>query len=122
MTDPEVYVYTGEGGAEVPQDVVRVRLDPSVTSIPACAFDRRKKLAEVELSDGLVEIGEKSFWFCQHSIMKINIPGSPGGLTILLSIALFELMFVFTMTLKALETTHSVSAHSPILESRPSSL
>jgi hypothetical protein len=51
MTDPEVYVYTGEGGAEVPQDVVCVRVDPSVTSIPACAFDRRKKLAEVELSD-----------------------------------------------------------------------
>ena len=59
-TDAEVFVYTGAGGAVVPQDVVRVRVDPSVTSIPARAFYGRKKLTEVELCEGLVEIGEKS--------------------------------------------------------------
>jgi hypothetical protein len=48
-TDAEVFVYTGDVGAAVPRDVVRVRVDPSVTSIPARAFDRRTKLAEVEL-------------------------------------------------------------------------
>jgi hypothetical protein len=72
----EVFVYTREGGAEVPQDVVRVRVDPSVTSIPAYAFYRRKKLAEVELCEGLVEIGEYAFAYCYHSITKINIPTS----------------------------------------------
>jgi hypothetical protein len=74
--ETEVFVYTGEGGADVPQDVARVRVDSSVTSIPASAFDRRKKLTEVELSEGLVEIGDQSFGDCYHSITTINIPNS----------------------------------------------
>jgi hypothetical protein len=74
--DDEVFVYTGAGGAEVPDDVIRVRVDPSVTSIPPRAFYERKKLAEVELCEGLVEIGKDSFSWCDHSITKINIPNS----------------------------------------------
>jgi hypothetical protein len=34
----EVFVYTGPGGERPPRDVVRVRVDPSVTSIPARVF------------------------------------------------------------------------------------
>jgi hypothetical protein len=71
-----VFVYTGPGGNDVPQDVVRVRVDPSVTSIPANAFNQRKKLATVELCEGLVEIREWSFSCCDHSIKIINIPNS----------------------------------------------
>jgi hypothetical protein len=84
MTD--VFVYTGAGGDAVPQDVVRIRVDPSVTSIPARAFDIhrfgyvlnpiRPKLAEVELCEGLVEIGERSFASSHCTIMKINIPNT----------------------------------------------
>jgi hypothetical protein len=74
-TDAEVFVYTGQRGETIRDDVVRVRVDPSVTSIPAHAFHSRKKLAEVELSEGLVEIGEQSFSRCDHSITKMNIPG-----------------------------------------------
>ena len=55
-----VFVYTGPGGDIVPRDVVRVRVDPSVTSIPARAFYKRKQLAELELCEGLVEIGDNS--------------------------------------------------------------
>jgi hypothetical protein len=33
-------------------------------------------LAEVELCEGLVEIGEWSFWDCGHLITKIIIPTS----------------------------------------------
>ena len=66
----EVFVYTGAGGAEVPYNVVRVRVDPSVTSIPANAFEGRKRLAEVELCEGLVEIGNFSFRWCDHSITE----------------------------------------------------
>jgi hypothetical protein len=73
-TNADVFVYTGEGGVDVPQNVVRVRVDPSVRSIPASAFYGRKKLAEVELCEGLVEIGRSSFGWCDHSITKINIP------------------------------------------------
>ena len=74
--DTEVLIYTGTGGERVPRDVVRVRVDPSVTSIPAWAFYERKKLTEVELCEGLVEIGAWSFADCGHSITKINIPNS----------------------------------------------
>jgi hypothetical protein len=33
-------------------------------------------LTEVELCEGLVEIGDNSFGGCEHSIRKINIPNS----------------------------------------------
>jgi dextranase len=75
----DVFVYTGPGGDDVPQaprDVVRVRVDPSVTSIPAHEFRYRKKLIEVVLCEGLVEIGYNSFACCHNSIMKIIIPNS----------------------------------------------
>jgi hypothetical protein len=71
-----VFVYTGDGGEIVPDDVVRIRVDPSVTSIPARAFYECKKLAVVELCEGLVEIGAGSFSDCGHSITKIIIPNS----------------------------------------------
>jgi hypothetical protein len=83
----EVFVYTpihasrdeqNEGFLpnSVSSDVIHVRVDPSVTSIPDRAFYGRKKLTEVELCEGLVEIGEQSFGCCDHSITKINIPNS----------------------------------------------
>ena len=52
-TDDKVFVYTGPGGERVPDDVVRIRVYPSVMSIQANAFRGRKKLAEVELCEGL---------------------------------------------------------------------
>jgi hypothetical protein len=75
-TDAEVFVYTGAGGERVPDDVVRLRVDPSVTTIPADAFYQQKQLTEVELCEGLVEIGERSFADCGRSITKINISTS----------------------------------------------
>ena len=75
-TYADVFVYTGAGGAAVPQDVFRARVDASVTSIPTNAFKARKKLAEVELCEDLVEIGVDSFPRCGRSIRKINIPNS----------------------------------------------
>jgi len=75
-TNTEVFVYTGEGEAEIPDDAVRIRVDPSVTSIPARAFYERVRLAEVELCEGVVEIGVDSFGLCDHKITKINIPHS----------------------------------------------
>lgn len=50
----EVFVYTVEEGAEVPDDVVRVLVDPSVTSIPEEAFFECDEMVEVELSEGPV--------------------------------------------------------------------
>jgi hypothetical protein len=76
MADDEVFVYMGQRGESVPRDVIRVLVDPSVTSILTRAFEGRKRLAEVELCDGFVEIGERSFGWCDHSITKIHIPTS----------------------------------------------
>ena len=70
----EVFVYMGEGGEGVSDDVVCVVVDPSVTSIPDHAFEDRKKLTEVELCEGLVEIGNGSFAWCEHSITKSTYP------------------------------------------------
>jgi hypothetical protein len=75
-TNAEVFIYTGPGGDAVHRDLVRVRVDPSVTSIPAYAFKGCNKLTEVELCEGVVEIGDHSFSDCGHSITKINIPNS----------------------------------------------
>ena len=75
-TDDEVFNYTGERGDSAPLDVVRVRVDPSVTSIHAKAFYERTKLTKVELCEGLVDVGERSFRWCNQSITKITIPNS----------------------------------------------
>jgi hypothetical protein len=72
----EVFVYMGPGGDVAPRDVICLRVDPSVTSIPAHAFQGREKLTEVELCEGLVEIGGYAFRCCGLSITKINIPTS----------------------------------------------
>jgi hypothetical protein len=109
--DSEVFIYTGNGGERVPDDVVRVRVDPSVTSIPVCAFYERKKLTEVEMCEGVVEIGLLKSASLHHS----------GGLEIGPSVILFNVPFVSTMALKALEKAHLLTASSQTLESRPSS-
>jgi hypothetical protein len=75
-TTDKVFVYTGADEERVPRDVIRVRVDPSVVSIHALAFNERTKLTEVELCEGLMEIGEGSFASCDHSIKIINIPNS----------------------------------------------
>jgi len=69
----EVFVYTE--GSVVPMDVVRVRVHPSVTVIPEEAFQARKKLEEVELNEGLLEIGLEAFSECK-TLKKIKIPST----------------------------------------------
>jgi len=117
-----VFVYTGEGGVPAPHDVVRVRVDPSVTSIPTNALRERKKLAEVELCEGLVEIGDRSFMWCYHSITKIVIPNS---LRRIYDRAFFDSLRtpirLHGGIESILENSHSLPASSPTSESRPSS-
>ena len=72
-SNTDVFIYTE--GAVVPDDVVRVRVHPSVTVIPERAFDYRKKLKEVELCEGLLEIGEMAFMKCD-ALKRITIPSS----------------------------------------------
>jgi hypothetical protein len=61
----EVFVYNTGEGAVAPNDVVRVRVDPSVLVIPVGAFFERRQLQEVELQHGLREIGHQAFDHCK---------------------------------------------------------
>jgi len=70
----DIFVYLGESSV-VPQDVVRVRVHPSVTVIRPSAFEERYKLEEVELCDGLLEIGCRAFSECK-SLKRISIPST----------------------------------------------
>ena len=81
----DVFIYTGEvevpdddddyEGVVVPEDVVRVRVHPSVTVIPGRAFYKQQKLKEVELCEGLLEIEGQAFFGC-YSLKNIKIPST----------------------------------------------
>jgi hypothetical protein len=115
----DVFVYTGLGGEDVPQDVVRVRVDPSVASIPADAFYQRRKLTEVELCEGLVEIGNHAFAWC--SITKIIIPTSLRRINNEAFYNSLRCPIHLHDGVEVLENTHSIAASSPTLESHLSS-
>ena len=68
-----VFIYTE--GVVVPEDVVRVRVHPSVTIIPEKAFSDCNNLVEVELCDGLVEIGKEAFKNCE-ALKQMSIPST----------------------------------------------
>ena len=59
----EVFIYTGLE-QEVPDDVVRVQVDPSVMAIPEISFASNYLLEVVELHDDLREIGPHAFSGC----------------------------------------------------------
>ena len=73
--DVDVFVYMGEGGPRLPDDVVHVRVDPSVTMIHAEAFKDRTKLEDVELHEGLLEIRHTAFRNCT-SLKRMKIPST----------------------------------------------
>ena len=72
--DYEVFVYMGVDMA-VPGYVVRARVHTSVTMIPDEAFQSRHKLKEIELCEGLTEIGLCAFYDCK-SLRHVNIPST----------------------------------------------
>ena len=68
-----VFIYTT--GSVVPNDVVRVQVHPSITVIPHEAFRNCRRLEEVELSEGLLEIGVEAFHDC-IGLKRITIPST----------------------------------------------
>ncbi|KAL7527122.1 hypothetical protein ACHAXR_001813, partial [Thalassiosira sp. AJA248-18] len=71
----EVFLYTGQETADIPSHVTRIRVDASVTRIPPGAFQFLSKVEEVELCEGLLEIGENAFRGC-FSLRSIAIPST----------------------------------------------
>ena len=68
----EVFEYMG-GDMVVPDDLVRAEVHPSVAVIPERAFQYHTKLEEIELCEGLLEIGGCAFIHCR-SLKHVNIP------------------------------------------------
>ncbi|KAL7524132.1 hypothetical protein ACHAXR_000449, partial [Thalassiosira sp. AJA248-18] len=65
----------GQERAAIPEGVTCVRVDPSLTRIPPRTFQGLGKLEEVELCEGVEEIGDHAFWGCV-SIRRITIPST----------------------------------------------
>jgi len=72
--DEDIFLYVG-GNQEVPKDVVRARIDPSVKIINEEAFSQCKALREVEFCEGLEEIGDGAFCCCK-SLEYIRTPST----------------------------------------------
>ena len=69
------FVYTA--GADVPNDVVRLQVDPSVEIIPPMACMGRKKLTEVIFPEGkLLEIGYRAFAHCTALKGVLRLPNT----------------------------------------------
>ncbi|KAL7523391.1 hypothetical protein ACHAXR_000156, partial [Thalassiosira sp. AJA248-18] len=71
----EVFLYTGQERSAISSDVTHIRVDPSVKRIPPEAFERLKKLEEVELCEGVEDIGSRAFYRCV-SLRWITIPST----------------------------------------------
>ncbi|KAL7445181.1 hypothetical protein ACHAXH_009743, partial [Discostella pseudostelligera] len=70
-----VYIYHGDGVANVPLDTSHVSVDPSVTSIPDGAFKHCFHLKKIELPEGLQRIGKQAFDCCTR-LATVNIPST----------------------------------------------
>jgi hypothetical protein len=57
----DYFIYTGEGSDDIPQDEIRVQVDPSIKVIRGKAFYWCTQLTIVHLDEGLKEIGKRAF-------------------------------------------------------------
>ena len=71
MAAEEYYVYTG---GVVPPDVTRVRIDETVSVIPAQAFEGQRNIKEVNCHGGVVRVEEFAFDDCP-SLRRVIMSG-----------------------------------------------
>ena len=74
--DAANFVYTGQ--ENVPDDVIRVRVHPSIRVIRAKAFLGQYRLISVELHDGIEVIEKQAFYSCR-SLREMLLPPSVRG-------------------------------------------
>jgi len=68
------YIYYGRDDEVVPPGVTRVRIDESLTIIPAWAFRGNIDIEEVECHDGIETVEEFAFYQCP-SLRRVRMPG-----------------------------------------------
>ena len=75
--DGEAGTFVYVDGAVIPDNVVRLVVDPSVVVIPPAACEGRTKLAEIRFSEGgLREIEYRAFANCTALAGTLRIPSS----------------------------------------------
>jgi hypothetical protein len=74
--DTAIFVYTGQ--ENVPDGVIRVRVNPSIKVIREKAFFQQTRLIGVELHNGIEVIEEEAFGGCS-SLREMLFPPSPSG-------------------------------------------
>jgi hypothetical protein len=73
--DAAYFIYSRQRTENIPRDLTRVKVNPSVKVILAQAFDNCSQLTNVQLHEGLEKIGERAFCNCT-SLHAIVIPPS----------------------------------------------
>eukprot|EP00985_Skeletonema_marinoi_P029223 scaffold27218_cov227-Skeletonema_marinoi.AAC.3 len=66
------FIYTGR--EVIPPGATRVRIDESVTVIPAWAFDENPNIVEVKCHDRVKTVGRSAFYNCP-SLRRVIMPG-----------------------------------------------
>ena len=73
--DDGVVEFRYSGQSHIPDDVTRVIVDPSVTSIPRGAFEDHQAISEVVLPEGLVKVNARAFRRCT-ALQHVNLPST----------------------------------------------
>eukprot|EP00984_Skeletonema_dohrnii_P007518 scaffold2735_cov75-Skeletonema_dohrnii-CCMP3373.AAC.3 len=74
MAADEYYTFTGREGEVIPLGVTRVRIDESLTVIPARAFYKNRHIEEVDCHDRVIKVGGYAFCLCP-SLRRVIMPG-----------------------------------------------
>lgn len=75
FTNPDVYLYTGQTRDQIPNDVLHVRVDPSIRVIGWDTFAGCSMMRTVELPRGLVRIMGRAFIDC-YKLKDPEIPST----------------------------------------------
>ena len=73
--DREPFLYTGQSKVDIPWGVKHIKVDPSVKTIDENSFVGGWQLRNIELNEGLEEIGDRAFSCCT-SLTSIIIPST----------------------------------------------
>ncbi|CAJ1950066.1 unnamed protein product [Cylindrotheca closterium] len=73
FTNPDLYLYTGQTRDQIPDDVLNVRVDPSVRVIEWDTFAGCGQMRSIELPHGLVRIMGRAFLDC-YALKDPQIP------------------------------------------------
>lgn len=81
-SDAEGAIWIYQEGVTIPDDVTRVRVPTSVTTLPDRAFEGRTLLTEVDLPGGLSIIEVQAFFGCT-SLRRVELPSTCESVSVM---------------------------------------